>query len=430
MVFRSVCEKSKMKQHFFCLMALLILLGTSCQHNALTNKLKENYEHTLPLDAALEDIDFFFTTVEQVHLNHLANISTEKYEVLKLRCRAALEEENQLHNEISKSFLTLMAAKTAATFGDGHTYCSPKFDHINVSDQSLVMPPFRMEWKAGHICINDTIDKLKELQGAHLLKINDTQIEEFLEPILTKISGGRKAYRISRFLGRQQIYWALLQPVPQDQMQITISRGMEEPHTVTTNLISLSRYRETFGHESGDPEPSRYLFYHGDRTCYWRYNSFNYSEAGRKHIDAVFSDIHEKKAENLIIDLRFNGGGNSMAGHYILNYITSKPYCMYSGTDVKISRQIPHKEQFGIFSIFLRGRVIKYRNKRKRIKPKDMGYRSPGRIYALIGPATFSSACDLAAVVKDFDIGFHISAPTPLSRSRVTTSEARFPTSQ
>jgi hypothetical protein len=393
-----------MKQHLVCLMVLLVLSGTSCEQKALKNKPLEHCVGPLPLNAALADIDFFFKTVEQVHPNHLANIPDKEYESLKSRCRAALDDENQMHGTISKSFLALTAAEAAAALGDGHTYCSPGPDLVDVPDRTLLMPPFKMGWKAGHIVITDTIDKLKHLKGTRLLKINDADINEFLEPILTKISGERQAFRISLFLRRQQIYWALIQPVPQKQMQIIISRGIEEPHKMTVDLIDLPRYRETFGHESGYPEPSRYWFYHENRTCYWRYNSFNYSEPGRKHIDAVFADILEKNAENLIIDLRFNGGGNSMAADYIMNYITSKPYCLYSGSDVKISRQIPHKEQFGIFSIFMRGRIIKYRNKGKLKKPADMDYRFPGRVYALIGPATYSSASDFAAALEDFDI--------------------------
>ena len=393
-----------MKQHLVRLMVLLVLSGTSCEQKALKNKPLENSVGPLPLNAALADMDFFFKTVEHVHPNHLANISAKEYESLKSRCRAAFDEENQTHGTISKSFLALTTAEAAASFGDGHTYCSPGPDLVNVADQSLLMPPFKMEWKAGHIAIADTIDKLKQLKGARLLKINDTDINEFLEPILTKISGERQAFRISSFLRKQQIYWALIQPVPQKQMQIIISRGIEEPHKMTVDLIDLPRYAETFGHESGYPEPSRYWFYHDNRTCYWRYNSFNYSEPGRKHIDTVFADIREKNAENLIIDLRFNGGGNSMAADYIMNYITSKPYCLYSGSDVKISRQIPHKEQLGILSIFMRGRIIKYRKKGKLKKPADMDYRFPGRVYALIGPATYSSASDFAAALEDFDI--------------------------
>lgn len=401
-----------MKPHFIFLLGFFALSGTACREQASTSKLKEHYQGTLPLEAALEDMDFFFKTVKQVHPNHLANITVKEYESLKNRCRAALDEENQMHGTISKSFLALTVAEAAAALGDGHTYCSPGPDLVNVSDRTLLMPPFKMGWKAGHIVITYTIDKLKHLKGARLLKINDTDINEFLEPILTKISGERQAFRISSFLRRQQIYWALIQPVPQKKMQIIISRGFEEPHTMTVDLIDLPRYRETFGHESGYPEPSRYWFYHDNRTCYWRYNSFNYSEPGRKHIDDVFAAIREKNAENLIIDLRFNGGGNSMAADYIMNYITSKPYCLYSGSDVKISRQIPHKEQFGIFSIFMRGRIIKYRNKGKLKKPTDMGYRFPGRVYALIGPATYSSASDFAAALKDFGIAILVGEET------------------
>jgi hypothetical protein len=401
-----------MKRQAVCLLGLLVLSATSCRQGASAIKLQERYDGPLSLDAALDDIGFFFKTVEQVHPNHLANISTEQYEALKRRCWTALDEESQLHGSISKPFLALTVAEAAASFGDGHTYFSPESDLINESERSILMPPFRMKWQAGHIVIADTTATLEHVKGARLLKINGIAMNEFLQPILAKISGEGEAHRISRFLRRQQIYWALLQPVTQDEMQITISRGMEEPHTVTVELIGLPRYKETFGLESRYPMPSSYWFYHANRTCYWRYNSFNYSEAGRKHIDAVFSDIREKNAENIIIDLRFNGGGNSQAGEYILNYITSKPYCMYSGSDVKISRQLPHKEQFGIFSFLMRGRIIKYRNKGKLKKPRDMGFRFSGTVYALVGPRTFSTASDFSAVLKDFGIATLIGEET------------------
>jgi hypothetical protein len=396
--------EAQMERRIFCLLGLLFLSGASCRKEASTIESHKSNGRALSLNAALEDIDFFFRTVEQVHPNHLANISTKEYKSLKHRCREALRLECQRNNGISKAFLALTVAEAAASFGDGHTYCSPGLDLINVSDPSVLMPPFKLEWQAGHIVIGDTTSGLESIEGTRLLKINGIAMKEFLKPVLAKISGEREANRISRFLNKQQIYWALLRPVPQDHMEIIISRGIEEPHTMKVGLIDLPGYTQTFGQESGYPEPSRYWFCQGDNTCYWRYNSFNYSESGRKHIDTVFSDIREKKAENLIIDLRFNGGGNSMAAKHILNYITSKPYCLYSGSDMKISRQLPHKEQFGVFSIFLRGRIIKYRSKGKLKKPADMGYRFGGRVYALTGPVTFSSASDFAAVLKDFDI--------------------------
>ncbi len=382
------------------------ILGTG---SYIKNKGQWAIRPPLDLDDALEDTDFFFRTVEQVHPKHLANISGADYKALKQRCRTAFEEENQRTGKISKASLALALAEAAAAFGDGHTSLWLDSDLIE-SERSILMPPFSLRWQVGHILIRDTTEGIEHIKGALLLEINGVDIEEFLRPMLARISGEREAHRISRFLSGQHIYWALLQPVKEQQMEITITRGLTEPETLVINLIDLPLYRKTLKAGADLRPPGIHRFFHNDRTCYWRYNSFNYTKAGRKAIDTVFSEIRDRDSQNLIIDLRFNGGGNSQAGDYILNYITSKPYHMYSRTDTRISKQTPHKEKLGIFSFLLRGRVIKWRG--KATKPKDMGYRFCGSIYTLIGPATFSSASDFAAVLKDFDIATLIGEET------------------
>jgi len=355
----------------------------------------------LDLNDAFKDTNFFFRTVEQVHPNHLANISSADYKSLKQQCRAAFEAEYQRTGKISKASLALALAEAAATFGDGHTSLWLESDLIE-SERSILMPPFSLRWQAGRILICDTTEQYEHIKGACLLEINGVDIEEFLRPMLAKISGEREAYRISRFLSKQQIYWALLQPVKEQQMEITLARGLTEPEILAVDLINLPLYQKTFKGGDGQRPVGTHRFYHNDRTCYWRYNNFNYSKAGRKAIDEVFSEIRDRDSQNLIIDLRFNGGGNSQAGDYILNYITSKRYRMYWGSDVKISKQVYGKELWGLPALLLRGRIFKYRSRLRR--PHDMGFRFDGRIYALIGPATFSSASDFAAVLEDFDI--------------------------
>jgi C-terminal processing protease CtpA/Prc len=355
----------------------------------------------LDLDDAIEDTNFFFRTVEQVHPNHLANISRADYNTLKQQCRTAFEGEYQQKGRISKASLALALADVAAAFGDGHTSLWLNSDLIE-SERSVLMPPFRLKWQAGHILIHNTTKEFEYIKTARLLRINGVDIEVFLQPMLAKISGEREAHRISRFLSKQQIYWALLQPVKEQQMEITIARGLAESETLVINLIDLPLYRKTFKEEDDLRPAGTHFFYHNDRICYWRYNSFNYTKGGRKAIDEVFSKICDKDSQNLIIDLRFNGGGNSQAGDYILNYITSKPYRIYSGSDVKISKQVYEKGLLGVLARLMRGRIYRHSSRLKR--PRDMGFRFDGKVYALIGPATFSSASDFAAVLEDFDI--------------------------
>jgi C-terminal processing protease CtpA/Prc len=153
-------------------------------------------------------------------------------------------------------------------------------------------------------------------------------------------------------------------------------------------------------------------FHHGSRTCYWQYNSFTAPPAGTRVVDAVFQDIQDHNAEDLIIDLRFNGGGNSLTAEHILSYISPKPYRIYSGSDTKISRQVPANERFGALAFLMRGRVLTSRAKNGLKTPRDIEHRFRGKVYAIIGPYTFSAASDFAHALKDFEVATLIGEET------------------
>jgi C-terminal processing protease CtpA/Prc len=60
---------------------------------------------------------------------------------------------------------------------------------------------------------------------------------------------------------------------------------------------------------------------------YYRWNNFNVYE---DFIDQSFKELAEKGVKNLIIDLRFNGGGSQSASIHLLRYLVDKPFTYYS----------------------------------------------------------------------------------------------------
>ena len=68
------------------------------------------------------------------------------------------------------------------------------------------------------------------------------------------------------------------------------------------------------------------------------------------------SKIKEKNVQNLIIDLRFNSGGHSGMGDYLLNYLTSESYRMFSKMKIKLSEELlfPIVQRF----LFIPGRAF------------------------------------------------------------------------
>jgi len=66
--------------------------------------------------------------------------------------------------------------------------------------------------------------------------------------------------------------------------------------------------------------------------------SFNYYPWGnltvfKDFMDSSFKEINDKGVENLIIDLRFNGGGSVESSIHLLKYLVDKPFTYSSGYD-------------------------------------------------------------------------------------------------
>jgi hypothetical protein len=353
---------------------------------------------------ATEDLDFMFKTIERVHPNCRANLSKADYKALKERSHAALKAVNDDRGTIPVSSLALIAAEAAAAIGDGHTSCWLLSGLVDPCDPSPCMPPFRLRWIAGQVVIDTTIPGLEHLAGARLLRINGKPFSEAMEPILSRSSGELHAFRMICFLNNQETRWALIRPIDGNEMTVTIRRGTDEPERVEVPLISLAQYRRElppirFHHNATE-------FHHEGRTCYWQYNSFDASDRGKQAVDVVFKDIHDRGVQNLVIDLRFNGGGDSRASEHILNYLTDKPYRLFSRGEAKVSRELLKSEQWGVIDLLIspfRGGMVGGRCSMR--QPQDTDYRFTGSVYAIIGPGSFSTASDFAHILKDFHIG-------------------------
>lgn len=343
-----------------------------------------------PLPDALEDLDFLFDTIERVHPYPLAHISASDLEGVKARSRAALRRAGERDGHVTQSVLGQVIAEAAASFGDGHTSADLVVE-LDARDPSHCMPPFRFAWRAGRVVIGKTAGGLERLSGAEVTGIDGKPLAEFMAPILAKASGERDAFRWRRFLSAQERYWGVSRPVKAERMALQVRRAEGGADEVTVALIPLDRYRRDL---QADPRPPAGLEFHDDgRTCCWRYYGFDASPAGKLAIEAVFRDLRDRGSRSLIIDLRANGGGGSVAGEWILDHLTTRPFCIYSRAfRGRLSRWPPDVPD---------GPCPPYRLR----APRKVESPFRGSVYLIVGPGTFSAASDFAHALKDLRIG-------------------------
>ncbi|MDH5399599.1 MAG: S41 family peptidase, partial [Cyclobacteriaceae bacterium] len=96
--------------------------------------------------------------------------------------------------------------------------------------------------------------------------------------------------------------------------------------------------------------------------------------------------INDSKTENLIIDLRNNGGGDPYAGSYLMQYIANKPFS-YFHQDVRM-----------------------YSALKKTIQPKPNRFKS--KPYILTNGYCFSTTGHFSSIVRENNFGIFVGDET------------------
>jgi hypothetical protein len=148
--------------------------------------------------------------------------------------------------------------------------------------------------------------------------------------------------------------------------------------------------------------------------------------AWAKELNRVFTELESRKARGLIVDIRVNGGGNSVNGELLLASVSDRPHRLFGG---KLWKRSQAYEEYmdaslawwaslsrplflGDYGRLAFGEQI-WLNKDApiRVNP-DIRRRFDGPSALLIGPGTYSSARMTADVAKTFQMMLVVGRPT------------------
>jgi hypothetical protein len=356
----------------------------------------------------LADIRALFAAVERIHPNHLsAFTSAGHYDELK-EAAMAWVERLCAGGRISSIDLALIAHYCLSSFGDGHTAMHMKGEAEGFLYRAEHWPPFVFGLRDGEYIVAAASDEAIAAglrPGSAIRSIEGQPLCEFLEPAFLAIPAETDAWRDHAFLGRQNFYYSLTDLFcERPKLRIGLDNGREVAVACVPAPVFAGIF-EGYLRSLGDKAAQHGSLYSPvEGIAVFNYDAFDISVTALARIDQAMAYAGAMDARHLIIDLRSNGGGNSSAGDYLIEYFWTEPYRQFRAVEARYSTDV--MDAFGHNPLMIgaeKGSIVRYEGTMRKPKRREPFF--SGQLHVITGPGTFSSASDFAATVQDFSMG-------------------------
>lgn len=390
-----------------------------------------NEERLFPSEELVEDFNFMLKTLEKAHPNLYAYISKDVFFKKADNVRKALKQS------MTKKEFYLAIAPIVASICDGHTQVNFT-EYWKYYDSGGMVFPFSIKWIDDHVYIRDIfLNNSSVAAGTEIISINNIPITNMLDSMYHYCPQERiKKNYSSLEWGFQSLIWLIYGWKKAFEVEYILPcEG--KIRTKIFKGTTKKRINQAFKHiHIRDPYA---LNIFGDeniaviRIVHFMMDDNEFTA----FLDSSFKAINDRNIVNLIIDIRGNSGGKKRLALALLDYLTDKNYSMFSRIDTKSSKaskdcveadelyvKLKSKDStevdYGLFKEVIEyfniimgnpdGTIISRLNREH--KPKKTSSKFRGKVYVLIDNNTFSTATDLAVMVKDNHLGTIIGEET------------------
>ena len=278
-------------------------------------------------------------------------------------------------------YLVLM--EFAAQLRDGHTAVIPPWRLVRPGwDQ----PPVEVQvlgdrFFIARVGISDELRNQNVSPGLEILEVGDaTPIATYFDKTVLRYSsrGTKQADEavglITLLFGPQDSTISMkVRDLGGDVRDIVLTRHSQQPDGTTFQWRLLESYGATSTVEARDL---------GSGITYIRLANFM-TEEGRNQFRDVFDHLDLPSTKGIILDIRFNPGGETLNAYDVVSYFIDEPV---EASMWKSIEYVPAYRSWGNDAEWVQsGAAI--------VQPRE-GMRYPGPLVVLTGPATFSSAED------------------------------------
>ena len=344
---------------------ILILVGLSYgfyKYFDPYRKVVATYANTKPLDELLEkeealnDLEYMMKNLRDYHPAFIDGSDIEmvnkQYDI----------ERNQIKDTITVVELWQSAARIFAKLQDGHSRVGIWYQNIGY------------------------ISDFNEMNKYELLSINDMEVSTLYKQFLEQFSYELESY------AEYQFYQYITREDYLNFLNVDTANGVdfkfqteEGEETFHYEFVKLEDVKNKKIDE-GTQDFVRYTIDKENNLGIFTLTECNYNDTYKSTLSNFFSEVKENNIDNIVVDLRHNGGGNSIVADAFFEYINIDSYYIFGGVDIRYGPFIFKNDKQSTINI-----------------KKDIVF--DGNIYALTSTDTFSSAMAFAVAIQDNKVG-------------------------
>ena len=362
-----------------------------------------------------EDFDVFRASLEEGHAGLYCYKTKAFMDSLFIVSKASLTEQ------MSDREFTLFLFKIATQIGDGHLKVVPPKIRLDSLDEGPTAIPFQIHYIQNKLYVKRNFSPLtdKDFLGAEIISINGHLISDFLNEFLlifpsdgTNQTHKFRAISSMRWFTR---YFYILYgysesyEVKYKSMNENATRTFTLPGLFYDKMMAIRKERYP---KLANEAPAEFQLYSNEKYAYMRIGTFDKGQFKKarlnysKFLSSTFKRLQRNNTNNLILDLRHNGGGTDEYGKELFSYFINKDFNYYESIRMK-------KESFDFFKYTTRPNakapkgMLKANNQGSFDNVKHPNYgkqanSSPtftGNIYVLINGGCFSTTSEFLSVL-------------------------------
>ena len=367
----------------------------------------------LTSEQALEDAEYLKEMLEKVHPN--IYFSTDR-EIARKKF-SIIEEKLKSRKKWPVLDLYRTLAPYVAMFEDGHTFLSINKQFMSFAQNGGRIFPLLVSVKEGRVQLvaNLTSDE-EPVGGSRILSINGFSSDYIYSRMRKAIGAGRNAFAEAKISNNFPILlWGMLDI--REPYDVICEDEKGNQGSLKIPGIPLEKYKKRKDNILGRMELNWDLSFLSNKIALLTINTFSagLENEFKKFIERSFRKVKSEQIEYLVIDLRNNSGGSTELSDYLYKYVSKKPFRTFAEVRVKYSD--PVQEELNIYNpitwvrvnLFGKRIIVHYNDYES---PPETDLRFKGNLYVLIGPETFSTAVDFAAIIKDLEAGTIIGEET------------------